>query len=402
MRRPFLNGLFRPAPFDDCDDPGGAPSAYRGPQAARPLTWRRAQQNLFWVYVIGLVFLLLSVPGLTSPSLPGTAGVRVLFLVLIGIAYPLSAFVADSPFWARWAYAAGFAGLTIASAFGWGWGFVNYGVYVAIVIAALIPWRQSRFAILGWGAFLMAVWAIERDPAAFVIAVLAMGIGLAMAGGIEGGRITHQLAQAQQRVSKLSVAAERERIGRDLHDILGHSLTAISIKSGLAARLMDADPSAAKAQITEVEAIARQALADVRATASGLTEIRLATELASARSVLLAAGVEAQVPSALPPLSDAASELFGYVVREAVTNVVRHAEADLCTISVTPTLVRVADDGGGRAGTRAGGGHGLHGLTERVASAGGTLDIDSRPGAGTVITARLASSGAPATVRVSR
>jgi two-component system sensor histidine kinase DesK len=292
--------------------------------------------------------------------------------------------------------------MTVSTALVWGWGFANYGVYVAIVIAALVPWRQSRFAIVGWGLFLVAVWLIGQDIGALFIAVLAVGIGLAMGGGIEGGRITYQLAQSQRRVSTLSVAAERERIGRDLHDILGHSLTAISIKSGLAARLMETDQAAAKAQIAEVESIARQALADVRATASGLTEIRLATELASARSVLLAAGVEAQVPSALPALTDEVSELFGYVVREAVTNVVRHAEAGLCRITVTATEVRVADDGVGRAGARGNRGNGLHGLSDRVAAAGGTLDIDSRPGAGTVITARLATSGTPSTVQVAR
>jgi two-component system, NarL family, sensor histidine kinase DesK len=405
MRRPFLNGLFRPAPFDDCDDPHRAPSAYRGPDMAPAWTWRRARQNLVWVYFFGLVFLLLSVPGLTEGASSATIAGRILSLVLIAVAYPFCALMADGTFTARWAFVAGFAAMTICSAVVWGWGFANYGVYVAIAIAALIPWRQSRFAIVAWGLFLVAVWLIGQDVGALFIAVLAVGIGLAMGGGIEGGRITYQLAQSQRRVSTLSVAAERERIGRDLHDILGHSLTAISIKSGLAARLIDADPVAAKAQIAEVESIARQALADVRATASGLTEIRLATELASARSVLLAAGVEAQVPSALPPLSDEVSELFGYVVREAVTNVVRHAEAGLCRITVSPTEVRVADDGVGRAGARGNRGHGgrgLHGLNDRVAAAGGTLDIDSRPGAGTVITARLATSGTPSTIQAAR
>ena len=402
MRRPFLNGLFRPAPFDDCDDPHRAPSAYRGPNTAPAWTWRRARQNLIWVYVLGLVFLLLSLPGLTEGVSTAVIVGRVLFLVAIAVAYPFSAFMADAGYSARWCFVAGFAGMTVASAVVWGWGFANYGVYVAIVIAALIPWRQSRLAIVAWGLMLVGVWLVGRDTGALFVAVLAVGIGLAMGGGIEGGRITYQLARSQQRVATLSVAAERERIARDLHDILGHSLTAISIKSALAARLIDADPAAAQAQIAEVESIARQALADVRATASGLTQIRLATELASARSVLLAAGVEAQVPTALPQLSDEVSELFGYVVREAVTNVVRHAEASLCRITVTPTQVRVADDGVGRVGARGGGGHGLVGLSERVATAGGILEIDSRPGAGTVITAHFATAGRPSTIEVTR
>ena len=128
---------------------------------------------------------------------------------------------------------------------------------------------------------------------------------------MEAGAAQGRLQRAEQRVDTLSVAAERERIGRDLHDILGHSLTAISIKAGLAARLVDLDPAAAKAQIAEIEQVSRQALADVRATASGMREVRLATEIASARSVLLAAGIESRMPSALPPLTDAAERAAG-------------------------------------------------------------------------------------------
>jgi two-component system sensor histidine kinase DesK len=148
-----------------------------------------------------------------------------------------------------------------------------------------------------------------------------------MGGGIEAGRISARLTRAEQRASALAVVAERERISRDLHDILGHSLTAISIKSELARRLVEADPVRAQEQMAEVVEIARQALGDVRATASAIREIRAATELASARSVLEAAGIEPHLPSAVPTLSNEVSQLFGFVIREAVTNVVRHSDA---------------------------------------------------------------------------
>ena len=131
-----------------------------------------------------------------------------------------------------------------------------------------------------------------------------MAIGLATGGGMEAGRIGARLNRAEQRVSTLAVAAERERIGRDLHDILGHSLTAISIKSGLARKLLETDPAAARSQMAEVEEVARQALADVRATASAIREVRVATEVASARSVLLAGGIEARLPTAIERLPD--------------------------------------------------------------------------------------------------
>jgi two-component system sensor histidine kinase DesK len=151
-------------------------------------------------------------------------------------------------------------------------------------MASLIPWRQARFALVGWALVLSLVGLLGHLWMPVFIAALSLGIGLAMAGGMESSRVTRMLEHSQTRVETLTVAAERERISRDLHDILGHSLTAITIKSSLAVRLADTDPAAAKEQMAAVEAIARQALADVRATASGLTEIRLATEIASARA----------------------------------------------------------------------------------------------------------------------
>jgi two-component system, NarL family, sensor histidine kinase DesK len=192
------------------------------------------------------------------------------------------------------------------------------------------------------------------------------------------------------------VAAERERIGRDLHDILGHSLTAISIKAGLAGKLVDHDPDAAKAEIGDIEEIARQALADVRSTATGYREIRVATEIASARSVLLAGGIEARVPTAVDALPAEVSELFGYVVREAVTNVVRHSEATTCTIEVSPRGVTVQDDGRGFAPSSTVCGSGLEGLAHRMEAVGGRLVVESRPRGGTSVRAELDQAPTPA------
>ncbi len=253
----------------------------------------------------------------------------------------------DASLRVRWAYVVGFAALLGSTAIVWGWGFANNGVYLAIMLATLIPWRQSRVAIPVLGVILSIVSAISGDLTPVYIAVIGVGVGLATAAGIESGRVSYRLAEAEQRVSVLALAAERERIGRDLHDILGHSLTAISIKSGLAAKLVDHDPAAAKEQLTEIADVARQALADVRSTASGFRQIRVTSEIASARSVLLAAGIDAHLPTAIEPMPDEVSELFGYVVREAVTNVVRHSEAASCTVTVDARQVTVTDDGRG-------------------------------------------------------
>ena len=223
-----------------------------------------------------------------------------------------------------------YVGLLALFAPWWGWDFLNYGVYVSIMLATLIPWRQARIAVLLWNALVALTAILSAEITPIYIAMIGAVIGVATGAGIEAGRIGARLHRAEQRVSALALTAERERIGRDIHDILGHSLTAISIKADLAGKLLEHDPAAARAQIAEVSEIARQSLADVRATASGIREVRVTSEIASARSVLLAAGIESSVPSAIEPMPDETSQLFGYVVREAVTNVVRHSEAQRC------------------------------------------------------------------------
>ena len=376
--------------FVDCDDPYAAPGARGGRRALPPWTLRRGLQNLFWIYATGLVFMIFSVADLLSGEFdPVHTAIGSVQLALIGFGYLFAAWVSDASIRVRWAYVIGFAALLGSTAIVWGWGFANNGVYLAILLATLIPWRRSRVAIPVLGAILTIISAISGDLTPVYIAVIGVGVGLATAAGIESGRVSYRLAEAEQRVSVLALAAERERIGRDLHDILGHSLTAISIKSGLAAKLVDHDPAAAKEQLTEIADVARQALADVRSTASGFRQIRVTSEIASARSVLLAADIDAQLPTAVEPMPDEVSELFGYVVREAVTNVVRHSEAASCTITVDAHQVTVTDDGRGFAASRLR--TGLRGLEERVAAAGGALNVSSAPGRGTTITAVVAA-----------
>ncbi len=387
----------RTEPFLEGEDPRAAPSAYCGPDSAPPWTPRRALQNLIWVYGFGLLFLAFSLPDFgAADGGPVARSLRIATVVAICLVYVGSAVMADARLGWRWAWIGLFVVLMIATAPYGGWNFVDFGVYLSVMLATLIPWRTARWAIVVGNGAVLATAIPNPEMAPLILAAMGVLIGVATGGGIEAGRVRHHLTRAEHRVSALAVAAERERIARDLHDILGHSLTAVSIKSGLAARLVAHDPAAAAAQMTEVEQIARDALADVRATTTGLREVRLATELASARSVLPAAGVEAVTPSAVPSLSAADSELFGYVVREAVTNVVRHAEASRCTITVDDTGVSVTDDGAGLRGSR-GAGSGLIGLRRRLAEAGGELSITSPTGGGTTVRAVLGrSSAAPA------
>ncbi|HEY5979485.1 MAG TPA: sensor histidine kinase [Microlunatus sp.] len=384
--------IFRPDYTVACDDPEAAPARHYGPDGAPPFTLRRAVQNKVWIYGFGLIFLLFAIAAIPEddPS-PAELIWRILLVVALAVGYLATAWIADCSLRTRWLYLVGYAGLLLVSHPTWGWALVGYGAYVAIMMASLLPWRQSRIAVVVLGLLIAATIPFGGGETAIYISVVAAGAGLATAAGMEAGAAQGRLQRAEQRVNTLSVAAERERIGRDLHDILGHSLTAISIKAGLAARLVDIDPAAAKAQIAEIEQVSRQALADVRTTASGMQQVRLATEIASARSVLLAAGIESRIPTALPPLSDEVSELMGYVVREAVTNVVRHSRAGICTVAVEPSAVEVRDDGRGLT-SAVHSGSGLVGLRTRVEAAGGTLQVGPGEGGGTLVRAVVLAS----------
>ncbi|MFE5776105.1 sensor histidine kinase [Brachybacterium sp. NPDC056505] len=267
-------------------------------------------------------------------------------------------------------------------------------MFVQIAHTIALPWRTARVVILPLTLAVCLLAVLTGQYISIILALVGLMISLGVGYGIEREILTERLARAEQRNAVLAVAAERERIGRDLHDILGHSLTTITVSAQLAQRLLESDPEAARAQISEVERISRQSLADVRATVSGMQEVRAATEIASARSVLTAAGIEADVPAALPELDDARAELFGYVIREGITNVVRHSRATRCTIRVDEDCVSVADDGVGIPRDRSR--SGLDGLARRVEEGGGELVVaPGEDGTGTVITAHLAPARRP-------
>jgi two-component system, NarL family, sensor histidine kinase DesK len=161
-----------------------------------------------------------------------------------------------------------------------------------------------------------------------------------------------------------------------VHDVLGHSLTTITVKSALAARLVGRDPQRAVQEMNDVETLSRSTLADVRAAVAGYRDVNLAGELATARQVLGSAGIAPHLPGAIDVVPGELHELFGWAVREGVTNVVRHARATTCTITLGETWLQIDDDGHGTPdlpGARAGTGTGLLGLGERVHAAGGTV-----------------------------
>jgi two-component system sensor histidine kinase DesK len=248
-------------------------------------------------------------------------------------------------------------------------------MFQAMSHVLLLPWKRAVPSMVAMSIAVMILAVVFEQYVAAGLAVMGTVMAWGIGHGIRQQLLQEQLEAAQQRNAVLAVAAERERIGRDLHDLLGHSLTSLTISAQLARRLLDTDPEAARAQLEHIESTVRQALADVRATASGMQHVRAATEIASARTVLATVGIQAQVPTALPPLHEDLSELFGYVIREGVTNIVRHSGATAATIAVTAHSVTISDDGAGipaRAALS-----GLRGLEARIAVAGGRFEIDS-------------------------
>jgi two-component system sensor histidine kinase DesK len=238
------------------------------------------------------------------------------------------------------------------------------GVNVAAYVVLALLFRLPTGRLIGVGVTLVGI--------SFMVSMFAWLIFLMV-----------QLRLAREELARLAVAEERLRIARDLHDVLGHRLAAIALKSDLARRLLPTDPDRAATEMTEAGAVAREALDEVRATVSGFREASLSGELGTARALLVAAGVEPVVLAPDRELPRTVAEVAGWVVREGVTNVVRHANASRVRIKVVagdPVVVEVADDGRGATDTGVCRGNGLTGLTERVSAVGGRLEIGAVDG----------------------
>ena len=183
----------------------------------------------------------------------------------------------------------------------------------------------------------------------------------------------HRDRLSEQRLHALEVSEERNRMARDVHDILGHSLTAITLKAELASKLIDQDPARARVELGELAEVSRTALTEVRAAVNNHRDISLAAELARADQLLEAAGVRAELPGSIDAVPEELRGLFAWGVRETTANVARHARARHCTVQVSRHALVVTDDGIGCAPTSQG--HGLEGLRERARGIGAGLRI---------------------------
>jgi two-component system, NarL family, sensor histidine kinase DesK len=254
--------------------------------------------------------------------------------------------------------------LTVAQSSGWGFLFT----YCA-ACTALIARKQIGFYAVALCATLAAVTsAIAGADGGTVISFVASTAGVGMLMLVLGDlRVRNQqLTEARAELAQMAVAQERERFARDLHDLLGHSLSVITLKAELAGRHLRDGPDAAAREVAELEQVARTALSEVREAVSGYRQPTLERELAGARMALSAAGIEADIQEAHVPLDPPVEAVLAWTVREGATNVIRHSHARHCTLRMTASLtdagVEVIDDGPGESGGVAvGGGVGVGG-----------------------------------------
>jgi two-component system sensor histidine kinase DesK len=269
--------------------------------------------------------------------------------------------------------------LTIADRPEW-----NLLFYYVVALGALRlprPWNMVVLPVTAVVAGVTASIGGANQSAAWGQALGLLGIGAAMVAMGEIMRTNRELIKARAEVARLAVADERARFARDLHDLLGHSLSVIALKAQLARRRLPDDPETAAADVADIETVTREALREVRDAVSGYRRPQLDAELDGARTALGAAGIETTIerpPVDLPAEVEAA---LAWTVREAATNVIRHSGATHSTIRLVPAIgqatVEVIDDGRGANG-EGGAGSGLLGLQERLRQAGGRLEAGPR------------------------
>ena len=281
--------------------------------------------------------------------------------------------------------------VALSCLFGVLWAPHNFGassffIFAAAMCAGVQPPRRAYGAMALVMLLALLMGQLTRWELSFLIPCLLVGIPVGVAAIMESSlrRSRGQLLRKQEEVEHMATIAERERISRDLHDLLGHTLSLITLKAELAGKLLDRDAEACRKEIKDIETSARTALSEVRSAVSGYRQSGFAHELASARASLAAAQVELVARVDAFTLPAAAENVMSLALREAVTNIVRHAVgATRCEVSLVlgegVIRFRIADNGQAPASSLRHG-NGLTGMQERVLALGGKLALRSEPG----------------------
>jgi two-component system sensor histidine kinase DesK len=291
----------------------------------------------------------------------------------------------------RLAYVAGVFALAYLLA-PWNPSSLGYLIFGFFMTAYLVTTPQAMAVIvLSICAFVVQLWLLGAGRET-IVSVLVPSVTLAVIAIFTAFAHRHQmqLRRSQCEILRLATLAERERIGRDLHDLLGHTLSVVALKSELARKLIDRDIDAARAEIAEVERVARDSLAQVRNAVSGIRSTALSSELLAATALLEAQGVKVRCETENVKLPHDRETALALSLREATTNIQRHSGARGVTIRVKnealDVVVEVADDGrGGRIVP----GNGLNGMRERLGSVGGSLSLSPNENGGTLLRASV-------------
>ena len=254
---------------------------------------------------------------------------------------------------------------------------------LAVGVAALVILAQ-----FGIGASTSFAIGVQFAPIVTAVSTAALfGLGQIF-------RSNANLQLANDEIARLAVVEERARFSPDLHDVLGHTLTVVTVKSELARRLVTIDPARAEVEITDIERLTRSALADLRLAVSNYRETSVDAELVATKTALAAAGIESHLPESVPPLDPRPHGVFAWVLHEGVTNVIRHSGATACSATIDDRSVTVADDGRGPDLTvldAAVAGNGLRGLPERSAEASAERFVQQSPHGGFELVVRGAA-----------
>jgi two-component system sensor histidine kinase DesK len=318
--------------------------------------------------------------------------------LLYGVALVAFLFLYFRSYWVRGRELLLVAGATLALGLAF-WpvslGAGAFFIYAAAMVGLL---ESSRWAARGVVVIalitILEALVLRRElwhaawPVVFVLIVGGINIHYSQV-----GRAKARLRLAHDEIEHMAKVAERERIARDLHDVLGHTLSLIVLKSELASKLAERDPERAREEIRDVERIARDALAEVRAAVSGYRTSGLEAEVQRARNTLATAGIRLETDVATRKVPPAHEAVLCLALREAITNVVRHSGARVVhlTLECTETAcsLSISDDGrGGNAPF----GSGLSGMRERVDILGGTLTRTGSGGTTLTVTLPLATS----------
>jgi len=335
-----------------------------------------------WFALIWVPFLLIG--PLVDASIAGQP-LRVVCVLVLAAANVATVSIPFVPHASRWSELAaiGLAALSVAYLFAWRTDEEFVYPLLAIAAAVAVRRRWALGVICGLTISGAVQTGLERgslDVGMFLgFATFMAGISNFLVHYLIG--VIAELSEAQNRLAQTAVAEERLRFSRDLHDLLGHTLSVIVVKAQAVRRLATRDPDAAAEHASNIETIGRHALTEVREAVTGYRSVGLAEELANAQSALQAAGVLVRVTHEALGLDAHLDSLLGWVVREGSTNVLKHSDASRCTIEVTVkngiARVEVIDDGSGGS---AGDGSGLKGLRERVDEYGGVVTAGRVPG----------------------